>query len=95
MSQHKNKEIWEVLHSLMTSHDGHDSLEAGTDEFFKSFQKLPRQIRNPNDEDDNMSDTGGSSSYTYGQVEKLDSHARMVRFDQQMMGALSNNQTEH
>ena len=81
MSQHKNKEVWEVLDMLMTSHDGLDSLEA-SNEFFKSFHKLPRQIRNPNDQGDNLSDTGGSSSYNYGHVEKLESHARMVRFDQ-------------
>ena len=43
MSQHKNKKVWQVLNQLMTSHDDHDSLEAGTDEFFKSFQKLPRK----------------------------------------------------
>lgn len=45
--------------------------------------------------EEDASDTGGSSSFNYGPVEKLESHARMVRFDQQMMSALSNNMTEH
>lgn len=47
------------------------------------------------DDGDSMSDTGGSSSYNYGHVEKLESHAHMVRFDQQMMRGLSNNMIEH
>lgn len=41
------------------------------------------------------SDTGGSSSFNYGNVDKIESHARLVRFDQQMMRALSTNMTEH
>jgi hypothetical protein len=31
---------------------------------------------------ENQSDTGGSCSYNYGHVDLLESHARMIRFDQ-------------
>jgi hypothetical protein len=38
MSQHKNKEIWNILNRIVESHDCHDnSLEYKEDEFFKSF----------------------------------------------------------
>lgn len=83
-----------MLDQLIRSHDEHDnSQEYGQDEFFKSFI-IPKNV--PTKEDgDTMSDTGGSSSYNYGHVRKLESHAHMVRFDQQMMRGLSNNMTEH
>jgi len=42
-----------------------------------------------------ISDTGGSLSFNYSHSETLESHARMVRFDQQMMNALSFNAEEH
>ena len=38
-------------------------------------------------------DTGGSAQFTYGHVAGLESHARLVRFDQQLMRAVSNNMT--
>lgn len=34
------------------------------------------------DKEERYRDTGGSSQFTYGHVEKLESHARLVRFDQ-------------
>ena len=78
MSQHKNKETWDVLKHLISSHDTHDnSVEYREDEFFKSFINLPKK----DVADGSVSDTGGSS-FNYGHVEKLESHARMVRFDQ-------------
>ena len=40
-------------------------------------------------------DTGGSAQHNYGYVEKLESHARLVRFDQQLMRAISNNMTNY
>lgn len=95
MSQHKNKEVWDVLRQLISSHDSHDnSLEYKEDEFFQSFINLPQNVPKKGPEDE-ASDTGGSSSFNYGHVEKLESHARMVRFDQQMMRALSNNMVDH
>jgi len=83
-----------VLRELVSSHDCHDnSLEFKEDEFFQSFINLPRKPSDNSQED--ASDTGGSSSFHYGNVEKIESHARMVRFDQQMMRALSSNMTDH
>ena len=97
MSKHKNKEVWDVLHQVISSHDDHDnSQEYNEDEFFQSFSQLPKNV--PRDQEgqmDSQCDTGGSSSFNYGHVEKLESHARMVRFDQQMMRALSSNMIEH
>lgn len=52
-------------------------------------------IKDLNGSKEDASDTGGSSSFNYGNVEKIESHARLVRFDQQMMRALSKNMTEH
>ena len=84
-----------MLDQLISCHDERDnSTEYGRDEFFKSFI-MPKNLPASQQEGDNMSDTGGSSSYNYGHVAKLESHAHMVRFDQQMMGGLSNNMTEH
>ena len=69
MSQHKNKELWDVLRQLIASHDSHDnSLEYKEDEFFKSFISLPQNVKN-NEEEKEASDTGGSSSFNYGHVE--------------------------
>lgn len=98
MSQHKNREVWDVLHQLISSHDVHDnSLEYQEDEFFQSFI-LPKNVPKSSDQIDGeaeASDTGGSSSYNYGNVQKIETHARMVRFDQQMMRALSDNMSKH
>lgn len=98
MSQHCNKEIWSVLNQLVASHDVHDNPnEFKEDEFFQSFFNLPRNVpkKDSNTSSEDASDTGGSSSYNYGNVEKIESHARLVRFDQQMMRSLSSNMTTH
>lgn len=57
---------------------------------FKMFQQV-KGIKNPNskgegsgssdDVDVGSADTGGSAQFTYGHVAKLESHARLVRFD--------------
>jgi hypothetical protein len=73
-----------VLKELVESHDCHDtSLEKKEDEFFKSFIGLPRNVavKSSNSSQEDASDTGGSSSFHYGNVEKIESHARLVRFD--------------
>lgn len=98
MSQHCNREVWSVLSQLVASHDVHDNLnEFREDEFFQSFVNLPRNVpkKDSNNSSEDASDTGGSSSYNYGNVEQIESHARLVRFDQQMMRSLSSNMTEH
>ena len=51
-------------------------MEYKEDEFFKSFFNLPKKEVT----DGSLSDTGGSN-FNYGHVGKLESHARMVRFD--------------
>lgn len=82
----------------MASHDCHEkSLEQREDEFFQSILNLPRNVpvTEINGSKGDASDTGGSSSFNYGNVDKIESHARLVRFDQQMMRALSTNMTEH
>ena len=66
------------MKQLISSHDTHDnSVEYREDEFFKSFINLPKNEVT----DGSVSDTGGST-FNYGHVQKLESHARMVRFDQ-------------
>lgn len=95
MSRHSRGEVWDVLNQLVCCHDDRDnSQEYKEKEFIKSITHLPKNVPS-NEEGDGASDTGGSNSYNYGHVENLESHARMVRFDQQMMRAISNNLTEH
>ena len=77
MSRHTNKEIWEVLSELICSHDERDnSQEYRDDEFCQYLINLPKNVPTTD-----TGETGGSSSLHYGHVEKLESHARMVRFD--------------
>jgi len=72
-----------VLRRIIASHDFHDnSAEYKEDEFFQSFINLPRNVPIKEvDSSQEASDTGGSSSFHYGNVEKIESHARLVRFD--------------
>lgn len=82
-----------MLRRIVQSHDSRDnSREYKEDQFFQSFIKLPRNVAISSED---ASDTGGSSSFHYGNVDKIESHARMVRFDQQMMRALSDNMSDH
>ena len=58
------------MNQLISSHDSRDnSTEQKEDEFFKSFLKLPKDVKQIEEEKGESSDTGGSSSYNYGHVE--------------------------
>jgi len=99
MSQHRHKEVWSVLKELVASHDHRENRD---DEFLKQLIKLPRILESPENKNgdeeekkDNFSDTGGSISLNYSHCEFLESHARLVRFDQQMMNSLSFNSENH
>ena len=42
---------------------------------------MPKNVSMKEETKEEASDTGGSSSFHYGNVEKIETHARMVRFD--------------
>ena len=95
-----------MLQLLVESQDQNNK-KFKEDDMFKMFQQV--KIKNParisinrggvgsgsSDEvvEVGSADTGGSAQFTYGHVAGLESHARLVRFDQQLMRAVSNNMT--